>query len=131
MKKRFGLMVQPGTQEAPVALAATVQPVETAVIQASFVPEKPLIAAPEAAPAEAVATVVNVNAQPEGRVFYVLAESVNVREGPGKDHAVVDRLPKGEAVLVLVEGEGADGWSFVRIEGDGVEGYVAARLLTE
>ena len=35
------------------------------------------------------------------------------------------------AVLVLVEGEGRDGWSLVRVEGDGVEGYIASRLLTE
>jgi len=93
---------------------------ETAVVAATFVPEKPLmIAMPEVAE------------PPQGKLFYIAADSVNVREGPGKDHAVIDRLPKGEAVLVLEQGEGPDGWSLIRIEGDGVQGYIAARLLTE
>ena len=61
----------------------------------------------------------------------VNTKSVNVRAGPGKDFSVVDRLVRGESVLVVVQGEGPDGWSLIRIEGDGVEGYVASRLLTE
>ena len=64
-------------------------------------------------------------------MFYVVAPNVNVREGPGQDHAVLDRLPRGEAVLVQVTGEGPEGWSLVRVEGDGVEGYIASRLLME
>jgi uncharacterized protein YgiM (DUF1202 family) len=66
-----------------------------------------------------------------GKVLFVGSKSVNVRSGPGKDFAVVSRLARGEAVLVVADGEGPDGWSLIRIEGDGVEGYVAARLLTE
>ena len=98
----------------------TPEPVEApAVVPAAFVPEKPLMASPEAVEA------------PQGKLFYIAAQSANVREGPGKDHAVIDRLPKGEAVLVLEQGEGPDGWSLIRIEGDGVQGYIAARLLTE
>jgi hypothetical protein len=31
----------------------------------------------------------------------------------------------------VVQGEGADSWSLIRIEGDGIEGYIATRLLTE
>ncbi len=124
-QKRFGLMAQPGSQEAPVALAAAPEALPQDVVVASFVPEKPLMAAP------AVEAVVEVAAQPEGKLFYVASDVANVREGPGKDHAVIEKLLKGESVLVVSHGEGPDGWSLIRIEGDGVEGYVASRLLTE
>lgn len=77
------------------------------------------------------AVVVAAAAPATGRVMYVLPKSLNVRAGPGTDNEVLDRLTKGEAVLVVAEGEGPDGWSLIRIEGDGVEGYVASRLLTE
>lgn len=135
---RFGLQEAAANKAAAIqaadfAAAQAVQPdpspsVSTQVVTASFAPEQPLMASPTlaqetpASPAPAVS---------EGRVLYVAAQSVNVREGPGKDHAVVDRLPQGEAVLVLVQGDGPDGWSLIRIEGDGIEGYVASRLLTE
>lgn len=130
---RFGLMQAEAnraaaTQAAELAATRAAQPALSPLMTASFAPEKPLMAAPtldQDAPAAPEL------AASEGRLFYIASESVNVREGPGKDHAVIDRLPRGEAVLVLVEGEGADGWSLIRIEGDGIEGYVASRLLTE
>lgn len=62
-------------------------------------------------------------------MLYVNSNSVNVRGGPSTDYAVVGRLTRAEAVTV-VSAE-ADGWVHIRIEGDGIEGYVAARLLTE
>jgi hypothetical protein len=40
-------------------------------------------------------------------------------------------LPQGEQVLVVIEDMPVDGWSRVRLEGDGVEGYIATRLLSE
>lgn len=134
---RFGLMQAEAVKSAaqPVVANATVLQPSDAAGQAtvvSFVPEQPLMATPAnvEAPAEPVALAAPEAAQ-EGRLFYVAAESVNVRAGPGKAHAVIDSLPRGEAVLVLVEGEGPESWSLIRIEGDGVEGYVASRLLTE
>lgn len=128
---RFGLMQAEADKAAQAVAVAAVPMVEDPAsapqpVAAAFVPEKPLMSAPTLGdePAQAAAA-------PSGRILYVAADSANVREGPGKDHAVIERLPRGEAVLVLAEGEGADGWSLIRIEGDGVEGYVAARLLRE
>ena len=80
------------------------------------------IAAPLAAEAVAV--------EP-GVLMVVNTKSANVRSGPGKDFDVVGRLMRGDSVLVVAQGEGADGWSLIRIEGDGIEGYIATRLLTE
>ena len=66
-----------------------------------------------------------------GRILQVGARSANVRSGPDTDCDVVSRLTRGESVLVVAEGDGPDGWSLIRIEGDGVEGYIATRLLSE
>ena len=79
-------------------------------------------AVPVAAQAVAVESVV---------LMVVNPKSANVRSGPGKDFDVVGRLTRGDSVLVVVRGEGADSWSLIRIEGDGIEGYIATRLLTE
>lgn len=127
---RFGLMQAKAGQEAQMLAAQTPAPEPAPadpapmVVAAAFVPETPLMTAPEPA-ADPVADTA------KGKLFYVASDSANVRQGPGKEHAVLERLPKGEAVLVLEQGTGPDGWSLIRIEGDGVEGYIAARLLTE
>ena len=42
---------------------------------------------------------------------------------------VLGRLVRGEAVTGAAVG--TDGWARIRIEGDGVEGYVASRYLTD
>ena len=64
----------------------------------------------------------------EGEIWYVAGDSLNVRSGPSTDDAVVGKLSRGEAMLVV----GRDGgdWAQIRIEGDGIEGYVATRFLT-
>jgi hypothetical protein len=67
-------------------------------------------------------------AAPSGNVWYVTANSVNVREGPSTETSVVDKLVRGEAVSVSFE-EGSE-WAYVSIEGDGLEGYVALRFLS-
>jgi len=77
----------------------------------------------DAAPAPEVTA-----APAEGNVWYVTAKSMNVRQGPSTDTAVVERLTRGEAVSVSFD-EGSE-WARVTIEGDGVEGYVALRLLS-
>ena len=119
--------VEPAAVEA--AFAEVVNPPASPIKTISFAPAEPVMVPQPAA----VETVENV-AQPTSeatKILFVAAQSVNVREGPGKDFGVVSRLARGEAVLVVSAGEGPDGWSLIRIEGDGVEGYVASRLLAE
>jgi uncharacterized protein YgiM (DUF1202 family) len=124
-QQRFGLMAVPeDTTPLRIAAESLAEAASNVTTQAvSYVPEKPLIVqaveTPEPTPAAA------------GRVLFVSAASANVRKGPGKDHAVLGRLTRNEAVLEVVAGAGPDGWSLVRIEGDGIEGYVATRLLRE
>ncbi|MDR5653574.1 SH3 domain-containing protein [Ruixingdingia sedimenti] len=57
----------------------------------------------------------------------VIASLANVRAEPGTGAQVLGRLPRGEIVAVAAE---ENGWSLIRIEGDGIEGWVASRLLT-
>lgn len=136
---RFGLMPpedQPVTaiveQQAavePAPLAETVATPPTPIEVVSFAPAEPVMAA--------VSPVTDTAAQPvaappeAAKILFISVKSVNVREGPGTDFGVVSRLARGEAVLVVSSGEGPDGWSLIRIEGDGIEGYVASRLLSE
>lgn len=59
----------------------------------------------------------------------VVANSINVRGGPSTGFEVVGRLARDEEVEVI---EASDaGWMRIRIQGDGVEGWVAARLLSQ
>lgn len=129
---RFGLM------NAPVAAEVEALPAETpAVVEvtaAVFAPAKPVMVAPVARVVEPV--VAETPAAPETpafapKVFYIDAKSVNVRSGPGKTNPVIARLARDEAVLVVSQTDEENGWSLIRIEGDGVEGYVATQLLRQ
>jgi hypothetical protein len=85
-------------------------------------PANPDAALPVAEPVAATAPA----AAPAG-ILWVSANSINVREGPGTDYGVAGRLSRGESVTVV--GDAGDGWLRIRIEGDGLEGFVASRLL--
>jgi hypothetical protein len=61
-------------------------------------------------------------------VGYVDAEEVNVREGPGTDNPVLTRLNRGEAVTIVAT-DAASGWARIRIEGDGIEGFMSMDYL--
>lgn len=60
-------------------------------------------------------------------VKWVSGTRVNVRQGPSTDYGVVGQVVLADAVLVTEDL--GDGWSRIRIEGDGVEGYIATRFL--
>lgn len=136
---RLGLMPAPEAPAGKVLAAApadpatpAAQPAAPVARPASFVPDQPVMVTP----AVEVATVpagagAPAPAEPVLRVAYVASRSANLREGPGTDYAVVGRLARGEAVQVVVEGDGPDDWTLVRLEGDGEQGYIASRLLSE
>ncbi|QUS36539.1 SH3 domain-containing protein [Falsirhodobacter algicola] len=58
---------------------------------------------------------------------FVTATALNLRAGPSTSDAALDRLREGEEVSVL-QTEG--GWTQVRLEGGGGEGWVATRYLS-
>jgi uncharacterized protein YgiM (DUF1202 family) len=64
----------------------------------------------------------------QGRVWYVLADSVNVRAEPSTEAAILGKLTSGESLLMIAAVD--DEWARIVIEGDGIEGYVASRFLS-
>jgi hypothetical protein len=113
----------------PVTVQKTAgSPAKTSVIAGSFVivePEKDAPIAAAAAPLVETAP----EASTELPIMYVSSRAVNVRMGPSTNDDIVGRLTRAEAVTLVSPIE--DGWARIRIEGDGIEGFIAARLLTD
>ncbi len=66
--------------------------------------------------------------QTAGSLAYVDAASVNVREGPGTGNPVLTRLTRGEAVTIVSTDD--TGWARIRLEGDGLEGFMSMEYLS-
>lgn len=150
LERRFSAtVVAPVASPAPAAVPAAAPEPAPAVASAASVPEPvpvrqkvtpapvftlsalPSIGEDRADPhavLPAATEVTDTGAEPgaEPVVWLVSATSVNVRQGPSTDTSVVGKLANGEAVTVVsLEGD----WARIMIEGDGLEGYVAARFL--
>lgn len=124
----FVPVATPAPAEAPAqAQPAPAAAVETVAAPASAEPAP----APVLEPAQdAVFSLADTPAADASAALrWVSASAINVREGPGTSHGVAGRLTRGEAVTVVADA--GDGWVRIRIEGDGLEGFVAARLLTD
>ncbi|MFN3823799.1 MAG: SH3 domain-containing protein [Pseudorhodobacter sp.] len=130
------------TGPTPAAAAAPTQGTAAPVPEANlvaFVPMSPptpepavhrsttTMPLPQAAPPESVVDLVSEPAPMP--LLFVNSNAINVRQGPSTNFAVVGRLTRNESVLVVQPEE--NGWVRIRIEGDGVEGFVAARLMTD
>lgn len=134
------------TADAPAAKPAVAAPV---VASATPAPSATVAPEPYVEPARAVVTEVEepvfslasvgtepVPAAPEpevadggaGTIWYVVANSVNVRAEPSTDAEVLGRLGSGEAALLVQAVD--DNWARIVIQGDGVEGFVAMRYLS-
>lgn len=129
---RFGLVAKTDVAVPVAAVAPAPKPIVArrplaiaAVSPAAMAPDKPIMAA-----AVAVATP-PAEVREENRIMTVIANSANVRGGPGIDYSVMGRLTRGETVLVLADADLPEGWSHIRVEGDGIDGFIATRLLAE
>lgn len=60
---------------------------------------------------------------------WVTANSANVRKAPSRNSSVTGRVERGEALLVLWTED--NGWARIRVEGDGVDGFVHQSLLAD
>ena len=79
-------------------------------------------------PSEEPAAAPEVPEGGEGTIWYVTANSVNVRAEPSTEAEVVGKLGSGEATLLVQAVD--DDWARIVIQGDGVEGFVAMRYLS-
>ncbi|EEW24880.1 SH3 domain-containing protein [Rhodobacter ferrooxidans] len=108
---------QPQATPAPAIITPRPAPVIAVRAEAAAPLQMPLVQpVAEAAP------------EPAPQVWYVNASTVNVRLGPSTETDVLGKLSRGEAATVVAVS--GDGWAQIRIEGDGIEGYVAERFLT-
>ena len=57
----------------------------------------------------------------------VTADAANVRDAASRNGAVIGRLERGEIVQMV---EQVGDWVHIRIEGDGIEGFVHRRLIS-
>ncbi len=119
-------VVIPVKEIAPEATRTEV--LSPAIIAAPLVeptPE-PVVVAEVAAP-EPEPVVVVVEAAPARIIWYVTGSQVNVREGPSTDYTILGSVIYGDAAEIISDPD-AD-WVKIRIEGDGVEGYIAKRFM--
>lgn len=86
----------------------------------------PVIAAPEPEPVQ-IASI--PEPEPERIIWFVTGSRVNVREGPSTDYMVMGKVTYGEAAEIVSDPD-AD-WVKIRIEGDGVEGFIMKRFMTD
>jgi len=126
--KRFGLMAKDANPLQPRApqLPSKSEPVE--IVSVAFAPTAPVMQLPDPPQADSQPEII---AEALGPILRVRASSANVRGGPGTNYAVIGKLQRGDEVLVVLEPQATGGWARIRIEGDGVEGYVASRLLRQ
>ena len=106
------------TRTALVSPVEVVAPIVVNTPEPAYEPEKvALITIPEPAPA------------PERIIWFVTGSRVNVREGPSTNYAVMGKVTYGEAAEIVSDPD-AD-WVKIRIEGDGVEGFIMKRFMTD
>jgi len=91
-------------------------------------PDGTLQAAP-IAKAPPIKTVKVVQEKPDhsATIRFVASKRVNVRAGPSTQFEVVDQVLFADAVEII--GDPTGEWVHIRIEGDGVDGYMASRFL--
>ena len=58
---------------------------------------------------------------------YITADAANVRDAASRTGSVIDRVERGEIVQVVEE---VGDWVHIRIEGDGLDGFVHRRLVS-
>lgn len=111
------LAIDDALQIAPPAPAASVRAQPTPILVR--MPGPVLRPSPEYATADPA---------PDGpQIWRVVTNRLNVRSGPSTSHDIVDRIARGDEALVISDPNAE--WVQIRIEGDGIEGWVARRLL--
>ena len=129
------VVVTPPSDDTPVTRAAVAELVPMMPLPQERVAQEPAPSAEDAAAEDAL--VQAMLAQPDAPLAmgdgqtlrWIAVQRANVRADARKSAPVTARLEQGEAVAVLWTDP--SGWARVRIEGDGIDGYVHESLLTD
>ena len=110
------------------AIAATAPDTAHFSTPRMVLPDGTLMVAPvaKALPNETVNAVQETPDQ-TATIRFVSSNRVNVRAGPSTQFEVVDQVLFADAVEII--GEPTGEWVHIRIQGDGVDGYMASRFL--
>lgn len=119
------------TEQAVTERTAVMAPADTLRI----LPAPSLSVAPADAQPAAVVSKASLDAQaapdpfnnPTVTLRTITAEAANVRDAASRNGAVISRLERGEIVQMV---EQVGDWVHIRLEGDGVDGYVHRRLIS-
>ena len=114
--------------KAPQVTNASYAPVATEPLIAINVRTTPQVVAP-AEPVASVPIAELAIETPTLDLRYVAGNRVNLRRGPGTNHAVLDTLRQGTAAEVIATND--LGWAQIRLIESGQTGWIAARLLSE
>lgn len=72
----------------------------------------------------------SVSQKQTGKLYYVTAEVLNIRSGPGTDYSVIGSLTKGMRVKVFsIRGEQGNRWAKIRFAG--LTAYASAKHLAK
>jgi hypothetical protein len=110
---------QPETETQTAAAPADTLRILPAPEQATIQPASLTSAEPEPA--------FNDFNNPTVTLRYITAEAANVRDAASRTGSVIDRVERGEIVQVVEE---IGDWVHIRIEGDGIDGFVHRRLIS-
>ncbi|PLL11904.1 hypothetical protein C0V75_13445 [Tabrizicola sp. TH137] len=97
---------------------------ETATATRTDSAATPALLEQAAAPAEPAFNDFN---NPSVTLRTITAEAANIRDAASRNGAVIGRLERGEIVQMV---EQVGDWVHIRIEGDGIDGYVHRRLIS-
>ena len=128
-------------EKTPNRYSAFIKPVHAPqVMNASYIPVEtealvPAIATPIAS--EPIPTtvieipVVAPDLEPETviELRFVAGNRVNLRQGPGTNHPILDTLSRGASAELIAVND--DGWAQIRLTDSGTTGWMAQRLLSE
>lgn len=96
------------------------------IVNASYVPveTQPLGAPITPVPEKSLQSIENIM-----EFRFVAGNRVNLREGPGTNHAVVDTLARGTSAELVASND--NGWAQIRLTETGQTGWMAERLLSD
>jgi len=113
--------VAPVVEPAPeVTRAALISPVEVVAPVVVNTPEPVAVA---------VVAIPEPEPEPERIIWFVTGSRVNVRGGPSTNYEVLGKVVYGEAAEIVSDPNAE--WVKIRIEGDGVEGFIMKRFMTD
>lgn len=114
----------PAAEPEPVTQIANATPTDTLRILPA--PEQATIQ-PASLTATTAEPAFNDFNNPTVTLRFITAEAANVRDAASRTGSVIDRVERGEIVQVVEE---VGDWVHIRIEGDGVDGFVHRRLVS-